>query len=204
MYANKNKSASRAREVARGVDSTKLSSKDARYDAGDYEAVPASIRKARDDRNRELEAANALPAEEIIARQEAEIAELKRQAEANNMTNKYRSVLDGDDDSSSYKRSDSMADYGDYEAVAASARIGAEGRDPDQKVFRSRQSGGRTRKVADVSQMDPDQYEAVAASARKAVPPDEYLASQNEEAVQETEAAPERIPFLQGCQSYSF
>ena len=46
--------------------------------------------------------------------------------------------------------------------------------------------------------MDPDQYEAVAASARKAVPPDEYLANQesdNEaETIQEQKPAPAPAP----------
>ena len=148
MYANKNKT--RTRTVARGTDSTRLSSKDARYDAGDYEAVPASIRKARDERNRQLEEANALPAEEIIARQEAEIAELKRQAEAANMTNKYKSVLDDEEEHPTFKNPDSMADFGDYEAVAASARVGAANRDPDAKVFRAKPSSGRTRKTTTV------------------------------------------------------
>ena len=111
MYANKNKSKARTRSVARGADSTKLSSTDSRYDAGDYEAVPASIRKVRDERNRKLEEANALPAEEIIARQEAEIAELKRQAEAANMTNKYKSVLDDEEEHPTFKNPDSILNF---------------------------------------------------------------------------------------------
>ena len=181
MYANKNKEKSKSRTVATGADSTRLSSKDSRYDAGDYEAVPESIRKLRDARNRELEEQNALPAEEIIARQEAEIAELKRQAEAAAMTNKYRSVLDKDDEEEhpTFKNPDSMADFGDYEAVASTARFEAAGRDPNQKVFRAKPSVA-ARKVAAPSDLSPGDYEAVAASARKAVSPDEYLAQQAE------------------------
>ena len=175
MYANKNKDKnSKSRTVATGADSTRLSSKDSRYDAGDYEAVPESIRKIRDARNRELEEKNALPAEEIIARQEAEIEELKRQAEAANMTNKYKSVLDDDEEHPTFKNPDSMADFGDYEAVASSAMFEASKRDPNQKVFRAKPSVA-TRKVAKPSELTPGDYEAVAASARHAVPPDEFV-----------------------------
>ena len=196
MYANKNKDKSKSRTVATGADSTRLSSKDSRYDAGDYEAVPESIRKIRDARNRELEEQNALPAEEIIARQEAEIAELKRQAEAAAMTNKYRSVLDKDDEEEhpTFKNPDSMADFGDYEAVASTARFETAGRDPNQKVFRAKPSVA-ARKVAAPSDLSPGDYEAVAASARKAVSPDEYLAQQaeaqtaNEEPAESAESA---------------
>ena len=113
MYANKNKTKnSKARTVATSADSTKLSSTDSRYDAGDYEAVPASIRKIRDARNKELEEQNAIPAEEIIARQEAEIAELKRQAAAGaapqTMADKYKSAIDDIEDHPTFKNPESM------------------------------------------------------------------------------------------------
>ena len=181
MYANKNKTKnSKARTVATKADSTKLSSTDSRYDAGDYEAVPASIRKIRDARNKELEEQNAIPAEEIIARQEAEIAELKRQAAAGSapstMADKYRNAIDDLEDHPTFKNPESMADFGDYEAVASTARFAAAERDPNQKVFRAKPSVA-TRKVASPSDLSPGDYEAVAAAARHAVSPDEYLAA---------------------------
>jgi len=184
VYANKNKTKnSKARTVATGADSTKLSSTDSRYDAGDYEAVPASIRKIRDARNKKLEEQNAIPAEEIIARQEAEIAELKRQAAAGaapkTMADKYRSAIDDIEDHPTFKNPESMADFGDYEAVASTARFAAADRDPNQKVFRAKPSVA-TRKVASPSDLSPGDYEAVAAAARHAVSPDEYLAAREE------------------------
>ena len=177
MYAGKNKSKnSKARSIATSEESLKLSSTDSRYDAGDYEAVPASIRKVRDARRREqqekYEEENALPASEIIAQQEAEIARLKQQVEQNSqpqtMADKYRSALD-DGEHPTFKNPESMADFGDYEAVAASARPGAESRDPDQKVFRAKPAV-KTRQIAKPSDLSDGSYEAVAAGARHSAP----------------------------------
>ena len=200
MYAGKNKS-KKSRNIATSEESLELSSTDSRYDAGDYEAVPASIRKVRDERRREqkekLEEANAIPASEIIAQQEAEIARLKeemaKQSGPKSVADIYRNAVDDNEEHPTFKNPESMADFGDYEAVAASARPGAASHDPDQKVFRAKPAV-KTRGIAKPSQLSDGDYEAVAAGARRAVPPDEYKPATDEDLEarieQENAAAP--------------
>ena len=101
------------------------------------------------------------------------------------MADIYRNAVDDNEDHPTFKNPASMADFGDYEAVAASARLDAANHDPDQKVFRAKPAIKKTRKIAEVTQLEPGDYEAVAAGARRAVPPDEYVPQSEDDTAEE-------------------